>query len=1119
MSHTHGHLSWITVVVLLCSVLISAQENARLLEPDKPIEQELAGGNTHLYRVSLAAGQFVDVTADQRGIDVVLILLGPDGKQLLEVDSPNGSRGRESLSFLADIAGDYRIEVRSLEKNAAAGRYEIKINELRPAQPDDRNFVAAKKLITEGLSLLSQRSAESTKKAIEKYEEATRLFRLLQDEKRSAAGIQQIGGLYRSIRKNEEAIKLFKEAGLLFEETGSKREAAAVFKDAGDLPESYGEALPYYEKSLALSESIGDKEMVARLLGNIGVSYREQGKTEQGLDFLMRSLKMATELGNKQIEASALTNLGNAYAMQGRGLEAIDNYQKAYALQEALGNKAAMASQLINIGNVRAMLGNTVDALAVFEKGLALNEGVGNKRGASVVLYNIGNIYKGWGNNIRAMEYYQKSLALSESLGSKGNMAAALINIADLYLTQGNYAQALRHSQRALDIFGDSGYGAVVALNTMGEVYEAQGNITEALVYYQKALTRSESAGLKNEVASGLTHLGNAYLAQHNYSQALEYFQRALNVSAATDNKDKLAGATLRGIAKTHLIQHNYSLALEFADRAASVGGPADWGSPSIAARAYRGLNQPDKARQKYQAAIASIETLRSQVAGGEEERQRFMEGKVLPYQEMIALLVGEGKREEALAYSERSKGRVLLDVMSNGRFNVTKSMTAQERAEETRLDNDLVALNSQISRESQRPKGDQKRLADLRAKLERARLDYEAFRATLYSAHPNLKVQRGELQPFSLHQALSLLPDEKSALLEYVVSEDRVYLFVITKGVPGNASQPGLKVYPIEINQKNLKERVESYRQKIARGELDFRASGRELYDLLLKPAQDQILNKTSLIIVPDGVLWELPFQALQSSSQRYVIEDKAIFYSPSLTILREVSRSPKKRESRTELTLLGFGNPTVALRSRERVKAVFMDETLEPLPEAEKQVTALAELYGARQSKVYTGAEAREERAKTEAPAYRVLHFATHGILDSTSPMYSHLVLSQKVDDSQEDGLLEAWEVMDLKLNADMVVLAACETARGRVGAGEGMIGMSWAFFVAGSPTTVASQWKVESASTTQLMLEFHRNLGGARVSKAKALQLAAVKILKNREYQHPFYWAGFVLLGDGF
>jgi CHAT domain-containing protein len=227
--------------------------------------------------------------------------------------------------------------------------------------------------------------------------------------------------------------------------------------------------------------------------------------------------------------------------------------------------------------------------------------------------------------------------------------------------------------------------------------------------------------------------------------------------------------------------------------------------------------------------------------------------------------------------------------------------------------------------------------------------------------------------------------------------------------------------------------------------------------------------------------------------------------------------------RETSTA-TLLAFGNPTVNKENSTRIKRVFMDEDLGSLPEAEKQVAALAQLYGIKQSRVYTGADAREDRAKAEAPAFRVIQFATHGILDGNSPMYSHLVLSQAAGDTNEDGLLEAWEITNLNLNADLVVLAACETARGRVGAGEGMIGMSWAFFVAGSPTTVASQWKVESASTTRLMVEFHRNLRsrmqnpGARMSKAKALQLASLKLLKSTEYQHPFYWAGFVLVGDG-
>jgi CHAT domain-containing protein len=186
---------------------------------------------------------------------------------------------------------------------------------------------------------------------------------------------------------------------------------------------------------------------------------------------------------------------------------------------------------------------------------------------------------------------------------------------------------------------------------------------------------------------------------------------------------------------------------------------------------------------------------------------------------------------------------------------------------------------------------------------------------------------------------------------------------------------------------------------------------------------------------------------------------------------------------------------------------------------------VKYLAQLYGPSRSKVYIGAEAGEDRMKAEAPKFTILHLATHGILNDINPMYSQVALSLGNNNSNEDGLLEAWEIMKMDLKANLVVLSACETARGRIGKGEGIIGLTWALFVAGSPTNVVSQWKVESASTSQLMLEFHRNLknemskGKREIATAKALQQAAMKLLRSNEYRHPFYWAGFVVMGDGF
>jgi CHAT domain-containing protein len=218
----------------------------------------------------------------------------------------------------------------------------------------------------------------------------------------------------------------------------------------------------------------------------------------------------------------------------------------------------------------------------------------------------------------------------------------------------------------------------------------------------------------------------------------------------------------------------------------------------------------------------------------------------------------------------------------------------------------------------------------------------------------------------------------------------------------------------------------------------------------------------------------------------------------------------------------LLALGNPTLSSQVIQLATSVHRDESLAPLPDAQREVIAIRALYSHGRSSVYMGPEAREDRAKAEMGKYRVLHFATHGILDSVNPMYSHIVLSTD-DKSPDDGLLEAWEIMKLELKADLAVLSACDTARGKTDAGEGVIGMSWAFFVAGCPTTVVSQWKIDSASTADLMIDFHKNLvrstqGRSGWRKAEALRAAMLNVMKNSQYRDPYYWAGFVVVGEG-
>jgi CHAT domain-containing protein len=431
--------------------------------------------------------------------------------------------------------------------------------------------------------------------------------------------------------------------------------------------------------------------------------------------------------------------------------------------------------------------------------------------------------------------------------------------------------------------------------------------------------------------------------------------------------------------------------------------------------------------------------------------------------------------------------------VIRSDRMPVTKAMTAPERTREVELRTSLSSVNREVLLAAQAVPRDEARIAALKRKRDERRLTYEEFQTGLYTAHPELQMDRGAAPVVRAPAAQQLLPGSSAAIVEFVTGPTRTHAFLITCA--------GIRSFQLPATTSALGSQVRRFRDQLAHRDLRAADSARALYDVVLGPMRASLYGITELIIVPDGILWDLPFQALQPAAGRYLIEDAAISYAPSVTVLREAMR--RRPQTRTAPALLAFGNPA----------------GLEPLPETETEVAQTAQIYGA-SSRIYIGADASEDRWKSEAPGFGVLHLATHGVLDNASPLYSHLALARPGPGDREDGLLEAWEIMNLPLRAQLVVLSGCETARGHVAPGEGIVGLMWAVFVAGAPATLVSQWAVESASATRLMVAFHQEWrGGQRdVSKARALQLAAMRVLKTPGFEHPFYWAAFILGGDG-
>jgi CHAT domain-containing protein/tetratricopeptide (TPR) repeat protein len=900
--------------------------------------------------------------------------------------------------------------------------------------------------------------------------------------------------------------------------------------DKWDLSGNYPKALGAFTAAAETAGRLNDKTTLAYAEKSIGFVYIRTADYAKALAHCQNSLKIAEKLDDGVLAANALNCIGAAQILTGDPTSALASYKRALGFAESAPENSILARILTNLGSVLGEQGQFVQAREYLQRASLLLERSGDFRYQARALRNLGIVWRNEDKYSVAMEYYQQALAVAEKANDQNLVSYLLTDIGDVFNEMGNFPEALDYFRRSIAMAEKQGAkgGLAWMLETTANVEKHENQDAAALRDYGRALNLAQESGDKNRMAAVLWDLGDFHAIHGDYTAALDSHLKSLALAEELQF-EKAINKACYSVSLDYYRQNNFEKALEFADRALSgarsTGDREEllWGSTYLG-MASRALGQTDRARAAFAEAIATAESMRLDLPGGAQERPRYFGERIAPYQEMVAMLVAQKKTSEALKFAEQAKGKALLDLLQSGNVSITKAMTADERQQESQAQAQLVFLNRQLEAARAQTAPDPARVAQLKLDLESARVQYAEFRASLYAAHPELRTQRGLIEPISLSDASRLLPDGRSALLEFVVAEEKTYLFALTGNAQGDAV-PRLEVYTINIKGKELAQRAEQFRRRLSARDLEFGASAARLYDLLLRPAQVQLSGVNSLLIVPDGPLWNLPFQALRSRPGRYLLEDYAISYAPSLTALRQMAglrlQHVNASSGANAHVLLAMGNPALATATSEHAKFTYRDEKLAPLPEAAKEVEALKSLYGAQQSQVFVGAEAAEDRFKEHAGEFNTLHLATHGLLNDSNPMYSHLLLSPGND--KEDGLLEAWEIMDLDLHADLAVLSACETARGQITPGEGVIGLSWAFFVAGVPATVVSQWSVESSSTAELMLAFHRNLKRAHanssstISTARALQRAELQLLHTSQYSHPFYWAGFIAMGD--
>ncbi len=485
-----------------------------------------------------------------------------------------------------------------------------------------------------------------------------------------------------------------------------------------------------------------------------------------------------------------------------------------------------------------------------------------------------------------------------------------------------------------------------------------------------------------------------------------------------------------------------------------------------------------------------------------------FFARNVVPFQLLVDLMVKKQKFLEALEFADRAKGRILLDFFQDGRVKLKDVLSATEQENDRRLSRELSEVRHQLNIEHAKSNQNRSLISLLTSSLEEARLRYASFRDSVIVAHPELRAKSSIPARITSASLSRVIQDSRSAILEYVVTEDKVISFLIRRSSP--ADEPQVHVYSRQISREAITKMVSDLHEVYSARLPGYSDIARSAYDLLIGPAENDLTGIDTLCIIPDDILWEVPFQALQASDGTFLIERTSLHYSPSISVLSEANRRPKRSDS----SLLALGNPVADTDALEQSRQLHTELRFDPIPESETEVTAIGRWYEPDRRAIFFGSEAKESLLKTRGRDYSVIHLATHGVFDNLNPLYSYLILAR--DGAGDDGLLETREVIDLDLNADLVVLSACETARGKIGAGEGVIGMSWAFFAAGCRTTLVTQWKVNSDSTSKLMTVFYRELSQGR-NKAQALRAAALELGKQAGYRHPFYWAPFIAVGS--
>ena len=1107
---------WIPLVLAICCQCLGisaygAQES-QTLESRKPVEREIAGGQSHTYQISLAAGQFARFRLEQRAIDATLILTAPDGKPLAEMNLTRAG-DEESLSLEAAVNGDYRVTVRVGGLATLRGTYRLEAVVQAAATTRDKQRIATESLMIESEKLTPQ-GGKAAPKIIENMQQALRIWREQNEPSWEAWSLLRIGYAHSDMSQQEKAI------------------------------EYLGRGLDLYQ---AAKNRSGEAEAILRL----GVVYIRLTHYEKAFDQLQRALVINRETKSRSGEARTLVNLGQVLVLRGQYEKAIEYFAPAVGINQEVKDGRQQAVVLFSLGNAYLGLSKFEKAIETFEQALLISQEIKNRIFEAAALANLGAAYTNTYRTAKGTEYVEQALAIYREYKERASELNMLINLGTNYTVIGQYEKAIGYLEEALPLAREikNRWQEGRALEQLGIVYLQQRKFEKAIEFIEPAIAIFREVKTRFHEASALRALGITYYELKQVEKAITHQEQALTISREIND------------------QINVVSSLYHTARAENRRGDL--------ARAQTLTEEGIKIAESLRAELGSAEFRSAYLANADVQGSYRLYTDVLmrrhqtqPTKGFDALAVEVGERQRA-----RSLLDLLTEANTDLHQGVDAALIERERTLAKQL-NDKARTQTSTPEQAAALKLEISQLENDYERAQVAIRKANPHYAALTKPQPlNLKEIQMQLDADTLLLEYAL-GEERSYL--WAISKDSLTSYELPKEELIKESTLKVYELLTARSSNKRGESALERRQRIAQAEAHLPVAAQSLSEMLLSPVAAQIGNKRLVIVadgalqyipfamLPDPVAggqWSVagekkirnPQSAISNPQSAVpLIVGHEVVSLPSASALA-IQRSelagrqlaPKmlaviadpvfdRTDARFSTTAVANTEtaplPTISsddARSIEHLSEVSADKSgmatlkmvIPRLPFTRLEATRLLALTPKTSSFGAIGFQAsRANVLSGELSQYRYVHFATHGLLDSERPGLSSLVLSMvDAQGKPQNGFLRANDIYNLKLPAELVVLSACQTGLGKDIKGEGLVGLTRGFMYAGAARIVVSLWSVNDKATAHLMTKFYEKMLKQGERPAAALRAAQVEMWKQKQWQSPYYWAAFTMQGE--